>query len=80
VRRTVQEALGSAGGVHHRPGQLRHGKGAVDYDDARQRRRADQNVRAGVTTAGRPGVTFTVDQLHYAPASRRSSSAARRAG
>src|SRR5467141_2373645 len=65
---TVQEALGKAGGVTSAAVNYATGKAAVDYDDA-QTTVAEllRTVRAAGYDCGRAGVTFTVDQLHYAP-------------
>src|SRR5712671_8008873 len=65
---TVQEALGSAGGVSTATVNYATGKGAVDYDDA-QTNVAEliKTVRAAGYDCGRAAVTFTVEQLHYAP-------------
>src|SRR2546426_5890141 len=65
---TVQEALGSAGGVTTAAVNYATGKGAVDYDDA-QTNVADliKAVRAAGYDCGQAGVTFAVEQLHYAP-------------
>src|SRR6266705_1761815 len=49
--------------VHHATG-----KGAVDYDDAETNvTELIKTVRAAGYDCGQAGVTFTVDQLHYAP-------------
>ena len=65
---TVQEALGSADGVTSATVNYATGKAAVDYDDARTHV-ADliQTVRSAGYDCGKASVTFTVDQLHYAP-------------
>ncbi|HVH69178.1 MAG TPA: heavy metal translocating P-type ATPase [Gemmatimonadales bacterium] len=65
---TVQEALGSAGGVASAAVNYATGKAAVDYDDA-QTNVAEliQTVRAAGYDCGRASVTFVVEQLHYAP-------------
>src|SRR6266496_1891280 len=65
---TVQEALGSAGGVAHAAVNYATGKGAVEYDDA-QTSVAEliKAVRAAGYDCGQASVTFTVEQLHYAP-------------
>ncbi len=65
---TVQQALGSAGGVAHAAVNYATGKGAVDYDDA-QTSVAEliKTVRAAGYDCGQASVTFTVEQLHYAP-------------
>src|SRR5947208_4053073 len=64
---TVQQALGSAGGVAHAAVNYATGKGAVDYDDA-QTSVAEliKTVRAAGYDCGQASVTFTVEQLHYA--------------
>src|SRR5438046_8469754 len=65
---TVQAALGSAGGVAHATVNYATGKGAVDYDDAETSvTELIKTVRAAGYDCGQAGVTFTVDQLHYAP-------------
>src|SRR5256714_12654105 len=65
---TVQEALGRPGGVTTAAVNYATGKGAVAYDDA-QTNVAEliKTVRAAGYDCGQAGVTFTVDQLHYAP-------------
>src|SRR6266851_4666190 len=65
---TVQEALGKAGGVTSAAVNYATGKAAVDYDDA-QTNVAEliKTVRAAGYDCGQAGVTFTVEQLHYAP-------------
>src|SRR6266566_5480 len=65
---TVQAALGAAAGVSTATVNYATGKGAVDYDDA-QTSVAEliKTVRAAGYDCGRAGVTFTVEQLHYAP-------------
>ena len=65
---TVQEALGSADGVTSATVNYATGTAAVDYDDARTHV-ADliQTVRSAGYDCGKASVTFTVDQLHYAP-------------
>ena len=65
---TVQAALGDAAGVSAATVNYATGKGAVDYDDA-QTNVAEliKTVRAAGYDCGRAGVTFTVEQLHYAP-------------
>ncbi len=65
---TVQEALRSAGGVANASVNYATGKGTVEYDDA-QTNVAEliKTVRAAGYDCGQAGVTFTVDQLHYAP-------------
>src|SRR5712691_4188305 len=64
---TVQQALGSAGGVVTAAVNYATAKGAVDYDDA-QTNVAEliKTVRAAGYDCGQAGVTFTVEQLHYA--------------
>src|SRR5438128_1205763 len=77
---TVQGALASAAGVVSAAVNYATGKGAVDYDEA-QTNVAEliKTVRAAGYDCGRAGVTFTVEQLHYAPsvASRRSPAVVR---
>src|SRR5213083_1017218 len=65
---TVQAALGDAPGVSTATVNYATGKGAVDYDDA-QTSVAEliKTVRAAGYDCGRASVTFTVEQLHYAP-------------
>src|SRR3989454_449702 len=65
---TVQEALGKAGGVASAGVNYATGKAAVDYDDA-QTNVAEliKTVRGSGYDCGQAGVTFTVEQLHYAP-------------
>src|SRR2546422_9553734 len=65
---TVQAALGDAPGVSMATVNYATGKGAVDYDDA-QTSVAEliKTVRAAGYDSGRASVTFTVEQLHYAP-------------
>src|SRR5256886_5744832 len=65
---TVQEALGKAGGVMSAAVNYATGKAAVDYDDA-QTNVAEliKTVRGSGYDCGQAGVTFTVEQLHYAP-------------
>src|SRR5437870_5230564 len=65
---TVQAALGDAAGVSTATVNYATGKGAVDYDDA-QTNVAEliKTVRAAGYDCGRASVTFTVEQLHYAP-------------
>src|SRR3989441_268750 len=65
---TVQEALGKAGGVTSAAVNYATGKAAVDYDDA-QTNVAEliKTVRGSGYDCGQAGVTFTVEQLHYAP-------------
>ena len=65
---TVQEALGSAGGVRHAAVNYATGKAAVDYDDSEtQVAELIQTVRAAGYDCGKASVTFAVEQLHYAP-------------
>ena len=66
--RTVQEALGSAGGVTSAAVNYATGKAAVDYDDT-QTHIAEliQTVRAAGYDCGKAAVSFTVEDLHYAP-------------
>ena len=65
---TVREALGKAGGVTSAAVNYATGKAAVDYDDAQTNVGAlIQTVRAAGYDCGQAGVTFTVEQLHYAP-------------
>ncbi len=65
---TVQEALGTAGGVATATVNYATGKAAVDYDDA-QTHVAEliKTVRAAGYDCGKASVTFSVEQLHYAP-------------
>ena len=65
---TVQEALGSAGGVTSAVVNYATGKAAVGYDDG-QTHVAEliQTVRAAGYDCGKASVTFVVEQLHYAP-------------
>jgi Cu+-exporting ATPase len=65
---TVQDALGSAGGVASATVNYATGKAAVDYDDA-QTHVAEliRTVRGAGYTCGQASVTFEVEQLHYAP-------------
>src|SRR3989440_8144530 len=64
---TVQDALGSAGGVTSATVNYATGKAAVDYDDARTHvAELIQTVRSAGYDCGRASVTFAVDQLHYA--------------
>src|SRR2546425_6845368 len=64
----VQEALRSAGGVANASVNYATGKSTVEYDDA-QTDVAEliKAVRAAGYDCGRASVTFTVEQLHYAP-------------
>ncbi len=65
---TVQEALGKAGGVTSAAVNYATGKAAVDYDET-QTNVAEliKTVRAAGYDSGQAAVTFTVEQLHYAP-------------
>ncbi|HZI22762.1 MAG TPA: heavy metal translocating P-type ATPase [Gemmatimonadales bacterium] len=65
---TVQEALGSVGGVADATVNYATAKAAIDYDDA-QTTVAEliKTVRAAGYDCGRASVTFGVEQLHYAP-------------
>src|SRR5205823_6036545 len=64
----VQEALGSAGGVANAAVNYATGKGAVDYDDTQTNvTELIKTIRAAGYDCGQAGVTFTVEQLHYAP-------------
>src|SRR6059036_566395 len=65
---TVQEALGKAAGVTSAAVNYATGKAAVDYEDA-QTNVAEliKTVRGSGYDCGQAGVTFTVEQLHYAP-------------
>jgi P-type Cu+ transporter len=64
---TVQEALGSAGGVANATVNYATGKAAVDYDDAQtQVAELIKTVRGAGYDCGQAGVTFAVEQLHYA--------------
>ena len=65
---TVQEALGAAGGVATATVNYATGKAAVDYDDAQtQVAELITTVRAAGYDCGTASVTFSVEQLHYAP-------------
>src|SRR5438552_18239037 len=65
---TVQEALRSADGVTNASVNYATGKGTVEYDDAQPNGgERIRTVRAAGHDCGQAGVTFTVDQLHYAP-------------
>src|SRR2546428_13358473 len=65
---TVQAALGDAAGVSTATVNYATGRGAVDYDDAQTNvAEVIKPVRAAGYDGGRAGVTFTVEQLHYAP-------------
>ncbi len=65
---TVQEALGGAGGVETATVNYATGKAAVDYDDARTHvAELIQTVRAAGYDCGRASMSFSVEQLHYAP-------------
>ena len=65
---TVQDALGRAGGVTNAAVNYATGKAAVDYDDA-QTHVAEliQTVRDAGYDCGKATVSFSVEQLHYAP-------------
>src|SRR5437016_13338927 len=64
---TVQAALGDAAGVSTATVNYATGKGAVDYDDAQPNvAELIKTVRAAGYDCGQAGVTFTVEQLHYA--------------
>ena len=65
---TVQEALAGAGGVVSAAVNYATAKAAVDYDDA-QTNVTDllKTVREAGYNCGKASVTFTVEQLHYAP-------------
>jgi len=65
---TVQDALGRAGGVTSAAVNYATGKAAVDYDDA-QTHVAEliQTVRDAGYDCGKATVSFSVEQLHYAP-------------
>ena len=66
--RTVQEALGSAGGVTSAAVNYATGKAAVDYDDTQtQIAELIQTVRAAGYDCGKAAVSFIVEDLHYAP-------------
>jgi Cu+-exporting ATPase len=65
---TVQEALGAAGGVAAATVNYATGKAAVDYDDAQTHvTELIKTVRAAGYDCGKASVTFSVEQLHYAP-------------
>src|SRR5436853_2586766 len=65
---TVQAALGEAAGVSTATVNYATGKSAVEYDDARTSvAELIKTVRAAGYDCGRASVTFTVEQLHYAP-------------
>src|SRR5260370_16345973 len=65
---TVQEALGSAGGVASAAVNYATGKAAVDYDDAQTHvGELIRTVRGAGYNCGQASVTFEVEQLHYAP-------------
>src|SRR6267378_201503 len=65
---TVQDALRSAGGVANAAVNYATGKAAVEYDTAQTNvTELIRTVRAAGYDCGQAGVTFTVEQLHYAP-------------
>jgi len=65
---TVQDALGRAGGVTNAAVNYATGKAAVDYDDAQtQVAELIQTVRDAGYDCGKATVSFSVEQLHYAP-------------
>jgi len=65
---TVQDALGRAGGVTNAAVNYATGKAAVDYDDAEtQVAELIQTVRDAGYDCGKATVSFSVEQLHYAP-------------
>ncbi len=65
---TVQDALGSVGGVAGATVNYATAKAAVDYDDAHTNvAELIKTVRAAGYDCGRASVTFGVEQLHYAP-------------
>ena len=65
---TVQDALGRAGGVTNAAVNYATGKAAVDYDDAQTHVvELIQTVRDAGYDCGKATVSFTVEQLHYAP-------------
>ncbi|HEV2749475.1 MAG TPA: heavy metal translocating P-type ATPase [Gemmatimonadales bacterium] len=65
---TVQDALGRAGGVASAAVNYATGKAAVDYDDSQtQVAQLIQTVRDTGYDCGKATVSFTVEQLHYAP-------------
>ena len=65
---TVQEALTSAAGVTTAAVNYATGKAAVEYDDSQtQVAELITTVRAAGYNAGKASLSFTVEQLHYAP-------------
>ena len=65
---TVQEALGSAGGVANATVNYATARAAVDYDDAHTNvAQLIKTVRTAGYDCGNASVTFAVEQLHYAP-------------
>src|SRR6059058_2871802 len=65
---TVQAALGDAAGVSTATVNYATGKSAVEYYDARTSvAELIKTVRAAGYDCGQASVTFTVEQLHYAP-------------
>jgi len=65
---TVQEALGSAGGVANATVNYAAARAAVDYDDAHTNvAELIKTVRTAGYDCGNASVTFAVEQLHYAP-------------
>ena len=65
---TVQDALGRAGGVTNAAVNYATGKAAVDYDDAQTHvTELIKTVRDAGYDCGKATVSFSVEQLHYAP-------------
>src|SRR5947207_13977081 len=65
---TVQAALGEAAGVSTATVNYATGKSDVEYDDARTSvAELIKTIRAAGYDCGRASVTFTVEQLQYAP-------------
>ncbi|MGH7546638.1 MAG: heavy metal translocating P-type ATPase [Gemmatimonadales bacterium] len=65
---TVQEALGSAGGVANATVNYATARAAVDYDDAHTNvAELIKTVRTAGYDCGNASVTFVVEQLHYTP-------------
>src|SRR5947209_6845316 len=65
---TVQAAFGESAGVSTATVNYATGKSAVEYDDARTSvAELIKTVRAAGYDCGRASLTFTVEQLHYAP-------------
>ena len=65
---TVQDALGRAGGVTNAAVNYATGKAAVDYDDAQTHvTELIKTVRDAGYDCGKASVSFSVEQLHYAP-------------